>query len=371
MADARIPYVDIAGQHAPLKHELLAAIAQVIDEGQFVLGKQVAEFERRFAELCGVRHAVGVNSGTDALLLALRAIGVGPGDEVITVPNSFVASTSCICLAGARPVFVDVRDDYTINPAQVAAAITPRTKAILPVHLTGFPCDMGPILDIARRHRLHVIEDAAQAVLAEYRGRRVGSFGTVGCFSLHPLKTLNACGDGGVLTTDDPDLYAQLCMRRNIGLRTRDDCVLWSGNSRLDTIQAAILLVKFFHLERWTERRRQHAERYRRGLSGLAHVVLPHETPNVRAVYHTFVIQAERRDALRTFLADLGIGTAVHYPVPIHLSSAGKDLGYAPGSFPVAEQQAARILSLPVYPELTAEQIDRVCAAIREFYAHR
>ena len=222
-----------------------------------------------------MRYAVGLNSGTDALILALKAIGIGPGDEVITVPNSFVSSTSCIALIGARPVFVDVCEDYNINAALIEQAITPRTRAILPVHLTGRPADMDPILEVARIYRLHVIEDCAQAVMAEYKGKRVGSFGLVGCFSLHPLKTLNACGDGGVLTTDDADLAEQFRILRNIGLKTRDDCVVWSGNSRLDTLQAAILLVKLHYLEVWTEKRRANARFYQEHLDGLSQVQIP------------------------------------------------------------------------------------------------
>ena len=362
-----IPYVDLVQQHAALKGELLSAIERVIDRGQFILGEEVGTFERAFAELCQVRYAVGVNSGTDALILALSVAGVGAGDEVITVPNSFVASVSAIRLVGARPIFVDVRDDYTIDPGLVEAAITPRTRAILPVHLTGRPCEMDPLMALASQYGLAVIEDCAQAVAAEDRGRRVGSFGT-GCFSLHPLKTLNACGDGGVVTTDDAATFERLMLMRNLGLRTRDDCVMWAGNSRLDTIQAAILLVKLKYLEQWTEARRRNARRYRENLRGLAGIVIPEEPGHMRAVYHTLVAQAERRDALRSFLGERGIGSAVHYPVPIHLSRAGQELGYAPGAFPMAERQASRIVSLPVYPELSDADIDRVCAAIAAFY---
>ena len=363
-----IPYVDIAGQHRGLKAELLAAIGDVLDEAQFVLGDRVREFEARFAELCGVRHAVAVNSGTDALILSLRALEIGPGDEVITPPNSFISSASCIVLVGARPVFVDVLDDFNLDPAQVEAAITPRTKAILPVHLNGRPAQMGPIMDLAAAHGLAVVEDAAEAVLARYRGQPVGSFG-IGCFSLHPLKTLNACGDGGVLTTDDERLAEQFRQLRNLGLRNRDACVLWSSNSRLDTIQAAILLVKLKYLEAWTLARREHAACYREALAGVPGVRAPDDRPEEWAVYHRFVIQAERRDALKQFLAERGVETAVHYPIPIHLQPAARDLGYGPGSFPMTERQAARILSLPVYPELSPQEREEVVRAIRAFYA--
>lgn len=365
----RIPYVDIQRQHASLKDELMAAISDVIDQGQFILGPQVAEFEKQFAALCGARFAVGVANGTDALVLALKALGIGPGDEVLTPPNSFIASTSCIRLVGAKPVFVDVEDDLLIDPGQIISAITPRTRAILPVHLTGRACAMGPIMDIAKEYRLKVVEDCAQAVLSECNGRRVGSFGDCGCFSLHPLKTLNACGDGGVITTNDAAVYEQLRIARNIGLKTRDDCVLWSGNSRLDTMQAAILLIKLRYLEHWTERRRENAAHYRKRLSSIPQVLAPREAPGLKPVYHTFVVQAQRRDELRNYLTESGIDTAIHYPVPIHLSTAGKELGYSKGSFPRTEAQAGKIVSLPVYPELTTAQINRICDTIQAFYS--
>jgi len=288
---------------------------------------------------------------------------------VITAPNSFVASAAAIALVGARPVFVDVADDLNIDVSRIEAAITPRTRAILPVHLTGRPAQMGPLLAIAERRNLRVVEDCAQAVSAEYHGHRVGSFSDVGCFSLHPLKTLNACGDGGVLTTADPAIAVRLRELRNIGLKRRDECVVWSGNSRLDTLQAALLLVKLAHLDEWTERRRANAAAYQRLLADVRQIRLPMDRAGERAVYHTFVIQAERRDELRAFLAAQGIGTSIHYPVPIHLQPAARDLGYGPGSFPIAEAQALRMLSLPVYPELTADDLARVAASIWEFYA--
>jgi len=368
MLKARVPYINIVAQHASIKAELLQAVADVIEGGQFILGDEVNAFEQRFADLCGVQFAVAVNSGTDAMILALRALGIGPENEVITVPNSFVASTSCIILVGARPVFVDVRDDYNIDPGRIEQAITSRTRAILPVHLTGRPADMDPILEIAQRHGLHIVEDCAQAVLAEYRGRRVGSFGIIGCFSLHPLKTLNACGDGGVLTMNDKMLYERLKILRNHGLRTRDDCVVWSINSRLDTTQAAILLVKIKYLNIWTDKRRANAAFYQSALFGVPGLKVPTDGSFEKAVYHTFVIQAERRGELKQYLAENGVETAIHYPIPIHLQKASEDLGYRQGSFPVAEQQAKQILSLPVYPELRMEDLEHVVQAIRAFY---
>lgn len=360
-----VPYVDLAGQHAAIKSELLEAADRVLDHGQFILGPEVGQFEQEFGRISGTTFAVGLNSGTDALILALRALEVGPSDEIITPPNSFVASASCIAMVGARPVFVDVRNDFNLDPELLDRALTARTKGIVVVHLTGRPADMDAIMAFARRNGLFVIEDAAQAVGACYRGKPVGSFGTFGCFSLHPLKTLNACGDAGVLTTSDPLLYDKVIALRNVGLRGRGDAIYWSGHSRLDTLQAAMLLVKLRYWEEWTEQRRRNAGFYQRALVGCVEV--PVDRPEERAVYHTFVIQAERRNTLKIFLESRGVGTAIHYPVPIHLTSVGAGLGYARGSFPVTERLAERILSLPIYPELSQEQLDYVASSILEF----
>lgn len=366
-----IPYVNIRAQHVSIKEDLLVAIAKVMDHGQFILGPEVAVFENRFAELCGVRFAVAVNSGTDALVLALKALQIGADDEVITAPNSFISSTSCIHLVGAQPIFVDVGDDYNMDPIQIERAITSRTKAILPVHLTGRPARMDQIMRIAEKHHLAVVEDAAQAVLAQYQGKSVGSFGIMGCFSLHPLKTLNACGDGGVVTTNDENLYSHLKVLRNLGLENRDQCMEWSGNSRLDSIQAACLLVKLDHVNCWTEKRREHARFYERNLSHLQDVKCPKEQSFEKSVYHTFVINVEHRDELKQYLADHGIETAIHYPIPIHLQPVSSKLEYKPGSFPVAERLAKRILSLPIYPELTPEALEYVVNHIQKFYKNR
>lgn len=364
----RVPYVNIAGQHRAIKEELLAAVGAVLDSGQFILGPAVQQFEERFAELCGTRHAVGVNSCTDALVLALQVLGIGPGDEVIVPPNSFIASATSVCLAGATPVFVDAADDYTIDPRLIEAALTPRTRALMPVHLTGQPADMDAINALAGRHHLAVVEDAAQAVMAAVHGRRVGGLGTIGCFSLHPLKNLNACGDAGVITSNDTAVADRLRILRNIGLQTRDNCVAWSGNSRLDSVQAAMLNVKLRYLPQWTEGRRSNAAFYRQALADVSGVTLPVHHPDRYAVYHTFIIQVERRDDLKRHLAELGVETGIHYPVPIHLHPCAAHLGHRPGAFPVTERQAQRILSLPVYPELTAEQREAVVEGIRSFF---
>lgn len=364
----KIPFVNLTAQHAPIKSEVLAAVENVLDHGQFILGREVEQFEQRFADLCGTSYAVGVNSGTDALILALKALGIGPKDEVITVSNSFVASTGCITLVGATPVFIDVREDYNMDPQLIEQAITDRTKGILLVHLTGRPADMDTILAIAHEHGLYVIEDAAQAVGSEYKGQRVGSFGDIGCFSLHPLKTLNACGDGGIITTNDASLYEELLVHRNLGLKERDDCVLWGMNSRLDTLQAAILLVKLDHLDEWTDKRRSNARFYQDLLSELSQIQCPIDQTYERAVYHTFVVQADDREGLREYLSTKGVGTAIHYPVPIHLHKAASSLGYGVGSFPVTERQAGRILSLPIYPELEEHQLEFVVTSLKKYY---
>jgi len=363
-----IPHQNVAGQHAAMKDEILEAVSGVIDGGMFISGKEVAEFERRFAKLIGVRYAVGVNSGTDALVLALRVLGIGPGDEVITAPNSFVASASCIALLGATPVFVDVDENYNIDANLIEQAITSRTKAILPIHLTGRPADMTKIMAIAGERNLHVIEDCAQAVCAEIDGKRVGAFGTFGCFSLHPLKTLNACGDAGIMTTDNPELNAELRWLRSCGLQTRDECVTWGYNSRLDTMQAAILMVKLKYVEQWTKGRQANARFYQEHLSGLPQVQVPQDKPGEQGVYHTFVIQVDRREELQQYLGERGIGTLIHYPIPIHMQKAAEDLGYRVGSFPVTEHQASRILSLPVYPELTTQDLEYIVSNLKEFY---
>jgi len=365
-----IPYVDLPTEHHSIKHQLLEAVGKVIDHGQFILGQEVEEFESKFAQLCGVKHAIGVNSGTDALILALKSLNIGQGDEVITPPNSFVASTSCIALTQATPVFVDVREDHNINPELIEQAITPRTKAILPVHLTGRPADMDPIMNIAEKHNIYVIEDSAQAIMAKYKDKPVGSIGTIGAFSLHPVKTLNACGDGGMITTNDSDLYETLKILRNLGLKNRNECVLWGHNSRLDTIQAAMLLVKLQYLDEWTNKRIELSHFYQRELSNISGLVVPTDKYFEKAVYHTFVVLAEDRDKLASYLSDKGIGTSIHYPIPIHKQAAMKNISTSPLSFPVTEYQSNRILSLPVYPHLTESSQKYIAESIHQFYSN-
>lgn len=364
-----VPFVSL-GLHDPgLKASIMRAVEGVLAHGQYILGPEVGEFEPRFAALCGTRFALGVSDGTHALILALRVLGIGPGDEVITPPNSFLASTSAVVLSGARPVFVDVGEDLNIDPDLISAAVTPRTRAIIPVHLTGRPAAMERISSVAARLRLAIIEDAAQAVGASLNRKPVGSFGIFGCFSLHPLKNLAAGGDAGMITTDSEDLAVELRKARNHGLRDRDTCETWSFNARMDTIQAAILGAKFEHLQRWTTVKRGLAARYREALAGVVRV--PDERPGEFAVYQTFVIRADRRDDLQRHLAGRGIESKVHYPIPLHLQPAAAELGYKTGDFPVTERLAGEILSLPIYPGLGEAQQEAVIAGVRSFYEGR
>lgn len=364
-----VPFVALDRQQRALKSELMAAIGDVIDRGQYILGGEVERFENAFAALSETPFAIGMSNGTCALILALRALGIGPGDEVITAPNSFLASASSIALAGARPVFADVRDDLNIDPDAVEVSVGARTRAIMPVHLTGRPAAMDRLLDVAARHGLAVVEDAAQAVGARFHGRAVGSFGAIGCFSLHPLKNLGALGDAGIVTTADERLARRLAIDRNHGLRDRDAVDHWSYNARLDAIQAAILNVKLPYLEGWTAEKRRLAERYRAALGDV--VGVPADAPGEEPVYATFIVRAERRDDLQRHLAARGIDTKVHYPTPIHLQEAARDLGYVKGDFPVAERLATEILSLPIYPGLTEAQQEAVIMGIRSFYTGR
>lgn len=361
-----IPYSALAEQAAEIKTELVEAFVAVLDSGRYILGPELATFEREFAAYCGAPLALGVGSGTCALHLALRALQLRPGDEVITAPNSFIATAAAIVHAGGRPVFADIGPDLNIDPHAVAAAVTPRTRVIIPVHLTGRPAAMPALLEIAERHNLMILEDAAQAVGARLQGQTVGTWGRAACFSLHPVKNLHAFGDGGLVTTGDRDLLGRLHLLRNHGLRNREQCDFWGFNSRLDEVQAALLRVQLRHLDRWTDERRRLAARYNRLLAPFVEV--PREGPNEFHVYQTYVVQAERRDALRRFLTEHGVEALIHYPTPIHLQPAGRSLGYGPGDLPEATRAAGHILSLPLYPGLSETQQDRVVGLIEEFY---
>lgn len=361
-----VPYVDLKAQHAALKQEIMAAIEKILDQGDFILGGEVQKLEENFAKYCGTRYAVGVNSGTDGLMLAMKVLGIGPGDEVITAPNSFLASASSIASVGATPVFVDTRDDLNIDPQKIQDAITPNTRAIMPVHLTGKPADMDAIMSIARRKNLYIIEDAAQAIGTMYDKRKAGSFGVINAFSLHPLKTLNAIGDGGMMTMNDQDLYKKCTQIRNIGLKNRTESDTWGMNSRLDTLQAAVVNIKLKYVDEWIKTRRKNADYYRKHLSGI--VKCPTEGPNEYCAYHLFVIQTERRDDLQIYLSENGVDTKIHYPIPIHLQRCAQDLGYEPGAFPMVEKQARQILSIPIYQTLTKAQMDYVIEKITKFF---
>lgn len=361
-----IPFLDLQAQYRSIRAELEPAVLKVLASGQYALGPEVAAFEAEFAEFCDVPYAVAVNTGTSALHLALLAIGVQPGDEVITVASTFVATVAAIDYCGARPVFVDVEPDtLNMDPGLIEARITERTKAILPVHLHGQPADMDPILAIAHRHGLKVIEDAAQAHDAEYRGRRVGSLGDLACFSFYPGKNLGACGEGGMVVTANPDHAETLRMLRDWGQSRKYHHVLKGFNYRMDGIQGAVLRVKLRHLKGWTEARRRHAALYDELLAG-AGVETPVAKDDVRHVYHIYAIRSDQRDTLQKALAERGISTAIHYPIPVHLQKAYAGFGFRPGDLPVTEREAGRLLSLPMFAELSAEQVAEVNRQVRE-----
>lgn len=364
-----IPLLDLTRQYQPLREPIQAALTRVMDAQRFILGPEVERFEQRFAEYCGARYAIGCASGTDALELALMAADIGPGDEVLTVPFTFFATAGAIMSAGARPVFVDVEpDSFNLDVAQLdhALATHPSIKAILPVHLYGGCADMGPIMERAAAHEIPVIEDAAQAVGAEWRGQRAGSIGTMGCFSFFPTKNLGGFGDGGMLTTNDEGLARKLKALRVHGSFEKY-IHQWAGmNSRLDALQAAVLNVKLDHLDTWNRARQRNAAWYREALAGIVTVPVqqPYQTSHV---YNQFVIRCARRDELRTFLAEAGVGSEVYYPLALHLQPALAAYGYKAGDFPVSEQLSKEALAVPIFAELTEEEIATVASLIRDF----
>ena len=360
-----IPFVDLKAQYAAIKPEVDRAIAGVLESTDFILGREVTAFEKEFAEYCDAEQGIGVNTGTSALHLALLAADIGSGDEVITVPFTFVATVSAIVYTGATPVFVDIDPrTFTIDPDAIEAAITRRTKAIIPVHLYGQPADMDRIVAIARRHRLTIIEDAAQAHGAEYNGRRVGSLGDMGCFSFYPGKNLGAYGEGGMVVTDNPQYARTIRMLRDWGAERKYHHVLKGYNYRLESLQAAVLRVKLRYIEGWTEARRSAAARYDRLLAGSG-IATPRAMAYARHVYHVYAIRTKQRAAWQHALTTQGIQTGIHYPIPVHLLPAFEDLGYRAGQFPHSERAANEVLSLPMYPELSAAQCETVSAALR------
>ena len=362
-----VPFVDLRAQYNAIADELKASVLRTLDSQIFVQGPEVEAFEEEFAAYCGVRYAVAMNSGTAALHLALLALGVGAGDEVITVANTFIATAEAISAAGATPVFVDVeRDSDLMDPTLIEAAITPRTRAIMPVHLYGQVAEMDAIRAIARRHDIPVIEDACQAHGATYKGQRAGSLGEIGCFSFYPSKNLGAIGEGGMAVTNSSELAAAMHTLRDHGQSRRYYHDVVGYNYRMSALQAAALRVKLPYLDDWNARRRAHARRYDRLLAG-SPVTPTVEAPTGRSVYHLYVVRVADRDALRAHLAAHDIGTGVHYPVPIHLQDAYAHLGYHPGSLPITEQHAAQIVSLPMFAELADDQIDAVVAAMAQY----
>lgn len=364
----KVPFVDLQGQYLRLRDEVLAAVDQVFSQSAFILGDEVVQFEKEFASFCGSKESVGVATGCDALLWALKACNIGPGDEVITAANSYIATALAITFSGARPVLVDcLPDSYEINPSAARAAITSRTKAIIPVHLYGQAADMDAVMQVADAHGLTIIEDAAQAHGATYKGRPCGTFGRAGCFSFYPGKNLGAYGDGGAVTTDDPAIAQSVRMLRNYGQSKKYHHEMAGWNSRLDTVQAAILRIKLRHLNTWNEARRRHAVRYAEQLADLP-LVLPAEMPGNRHIYHLYVIQLDQREAFMDYLVRHGVQCGIHYPIPIHLQAAYRDLGYKVGDLPVTERLAPRLVSLPMFPEMTPEQVDYTCAQIRAFF---
>jgi dTDP-4-amino-4,6-dideoxygalactose transaminase len=368
----QVPLLDLQAQYRPIRDEVLAAVTRVCDSQRFIGGPEVEAFEREVAAVLGVREAIGVSSGTDALLAAMMALGIGPGDEVVTSTYSFFATAGCIARLGARPVLVDIDPvTYNIDPTTVAAAVTPRTKAIIPVHLYGCSAEMDPILETASKAGVMVIEDAAQAIGSRYHGRLVGGLGTIGCFSFFPSKNLGGFGDGGLVTTNDPALAHFVRLARNHGMEPKYFHRFVGANFRLDAIQAAVLRVKLPHLGAWTDARRRNADRYRAMLAPLVvkgKVGLPVEPSGLHHIYNQFVIRVQERDRVRAGLQARGVGTEIYYPVPFHLQECFASLGYRRGAFPQAEQAADQTIALPIYGELTEEQqryvVDSIAQAL-------
>ena len=363
----RVPFLDLNAHHAAFRGDFDRAIAEVIDSGAFAGGPFVEKFEADFAAYNHSQHAVGLGSGTEALWLALLACGIGPGDEVITVPSTFMATAEAITYCSARPVFVDVdQTTYTMDPVELEKAVTAKTKAVIPVHLFGQAADMDPILEFAREHDLFVIEDAAQAHGAEYKGRKVGALGDVGCFSFYPGKNLGAFGEAGAIVTDNVELQEKIRILRDHGQVRKYRHTMIGWNCRMDGIQAAVLSVKLQYLERGNLLRRLHALQYSRAFQGVEEVVTPFEAAYARHVYHIYAIRVQERDQVMWLLKEKGIQCGVHYPVPIHLQKAYQSLGYKNGAFPIAEQIAKEFISLPMFPELTKAQVEMVALCVKE-----
>jgi dTDP-4-amino-4,6-dideoxygalactose transaminase len=364
----KVPYLDLAAQMKPLRQEIDAAIARTLDNCSFCLGPDVVQFEKDFAKFCGAEHCIAYNSGTSALHIALMLLNVGPGDEVITTPMTFVATSWAISYVGAKPVYVDIDDaTFNLDPAQVERAITPRTKCILPVHLYGHPADLDPLLAIARKHNLPLVEDAAQAHGAKYKGRVVGTFGAMSCFSFYPGKNLGAYGEGGAIVTNSAAFNGRARSLREHGSTQRYYHDEVGFNYRMEGIQGAVLGIKLKHLNAWTRERRRVAQRYHELFAGTP-LQLPREAAWAESAYHLYVVRHPRRDDLKKHLEANGIGCALHYPLPLHLQKCYAGLGYKRGDFPVSEKAADECLSLPIYPEMTEAQIQRVAEVVGDFF---
>lgn len=362
----QVPFLDLKAHHEPLKDAFMAAITEVIAQNAFAGGPFVERFEREFAKFCGCEQAIGVGNGTDALWLSLLALGVGPGDEVITVPYTFMATAEAISFAGARPVFVDINEEtYTMEPGALKAAITSRTKAIIPVHIYGQCADMDPILQIAEARKIPVIEDACQAHGAEYKGKKAGSMGTAAAFSFYPGKNLGAFGEAGAVTTNDGELAQKIRVLRDHGQAQKYKHSVIGWNARMDGIQGAVLRIKLQYLAANNEKRRKIAKAYDEGLAGVQRVTLPKVAAYGTHVYHLYAVRAQGRDELAKRLGARGIGTAMHYPIPVHRQEAYADLKLGLGSFPMAERCAAEVLSLPMFPELTSQQVEQVIEGVK------
>lgn len=366
-----VPFIDLRRQYQSIKEEIFSVIKEVFKKAQFILGEEVLAFEEEFSRYCGVQYGVGVGSGTDALYLALKAIGIGEGDEVITVSHSFIATALAISFTGAKPIFVDIDSEtYTMDPNALETLLKRRRskkiKAILPVHLYGHPADMDSIIGIAKQYDLPIIEDACQAHGAKYKGKRVGTYGVMGCFSFYPTKNLGGYGDGGMVITSSKELYKKLCLLRNYGERKKYYHVLMGKNSRLDELQAAVLRVKLKYLDQWNEERRRKAHIYKQELEG-AEVICPVEKEGSDHVYNLFVIRTKRREALKDFLKMKGVNTLIHYPVPIHHQKVFKTLRAQERNLPVTEKISREVLSLPLFPEITNSELEEVCQHIHSF----
>ena len=363
----KVPLLDLKAQHAGIRAEVLAAVTEVLDSQMCIGGPKVSELEEKIAAVSDCKYAVGVSSGTDALLCSLMSLGIGAGDEVITTPFTFFATAGSIARTGATPVFVDIDPrTYNIDPALIERAITPRTKAIMPVHLFGQVCDMDPIMEIAHRHKLYVIEDAAQSITATYKGRKAGSIGTCGCFSFFPSKNLGGAGDGGMIVTNDEAVYQKLALYRNHGAKPKYYHKFVGGNFRLDPIQAAVLLVKLPHLDSWSEGRRRNAQVYDERFRGSA-VTTPYIQPDCTSIYNQYVIKVEKRDALIAYLKEREIATEIYYPVSMHEQECFSNLGYKAADCPASSDAAGHTLALPIYPELTAEMLAYIADSVLSF----